>query len=71
MSNHISGPHGTVSTGGSIDRLRELLNQAANIPTIERRTWLSRNVSDPEERRALVALLLAYDGDGIIDFSGR
>lgn len=50
-----------------VARLRDAFNDALGIPTGERNTWLARNIADPDERQAIATLLLAHDGDGLID----
>lgn len=69
MTQYISGAHAAISPNDSIGRLRELFNEAADVPVNEREMWLMRNVSDADERQAVAALLQAYDGDEAIDLS--
>jgi hypothetical protein len=63
----ISDVHRSISPVDCLSRLRDALNDAAEIPPEERDVWLAQNVADDEEREAIATLLLAFDGDGFID----
>ena len=62
----ISGVHRAISPT-DVARLCEVFNDAVEIPIGERNAWLMQNVADSDERQAIATLLLAYDGDGLLD----
>ena len=66
-SEFISDVHRTISPTACLSRLRDVFNEAIEIPTSERKLWLQENIGDPEERQAVATLLHAYDSDGFIE----
>ena len=61
----------SISSTDCLSKLRDVLNEAVEIPMGERAEWLMRNVDDQEERQAIAALLLAYDGDGFMELDAE
>ncbi|QBB70525.1 serine/threonine protein kinase [Pseudolysobacter antarcticus] len=53
--------------GDTLGRLRALFEMAVDLPASERAAWIDANVSDIEERAALLNLLAADDGNGFLD----
>ncbi|MEP6483335.1 MAG: hypothetical protein ABJB01_02715 [Rudaea sp.] len=66
----ISDVHNAISRT-DVSRLRDVFNDAIDIPIDERSAWLIENISDPDERQAIATLLLAYDGEGFFDVDIR
>jgi hypothetical protein len=57
----------SISQTDCLFALREVLNAALEIPAGERAAWLMRHIDDPEDRQAVATLLLAHDGEGLLE----
>src|SRR5512146_3093018 len=51
------------------NRLRDLFDQAVDIPPAAREAWIDAQLTSPGERSALRRLLAAYDARGFLDTS--
>jgi len=66
-ANAVSDTDRAIPPVDGLARLREVLNEASQLPPHERSAWLARNIEDAEEREVIAALLLACDGEEFID----